>query len=150
MYSYFCVYRNDHKAHYRILSHIILYVRMFNFKLRVFNVCDYGVSSILIGHTTVLIFVFCLEASNNYISRLLIVPCIVRQAEYRPRKTYYCLLVCGSRKVANLWCRLKGWMTAIGSEMLFPERRETGRKNETRLHYKCRMFFCCALLGARH
>jgi hypothetical protein len=48
---------------------------MFNFKLRLFNVCDYGVST-LIGHVTVFIFVLCLEASN-YISGLLIVLCIV-------------------------------------------------------------------------
>ena len=145
------MYRHDHKAHYRIFSHIILYVLVFNLKLRVLDVCDYGVSSsILICHMTVLIFVLCLEASNNYISGLLIVLCIVRQTGSRPRKTHCCLRVCGPRKVANLWCRLKGWMTAIGSGMLFSERRETGRKNETSLHYKCRMFFCCALLGARH
>lgn len=87
------MYRHDHKAHYRTFSHIILYVLMFNIKLPVFNVCDYGVSSILIVRITVLIFIFCLEASNHYISRLLIVLCTVRQAEYRLGRP---TIVCGS------------------------------------------------------
>jgi hypothetical protein len=68
--SFFSVYLHDQKTHYRIFAHRILYVLMYNFKLRLFNVCDYGLST-LIGHIAVFIFVLCLEASDNYIARLL-------------------------------------------------------------------------------